>query len=95
MKNPEHLHKSEADLTQSILDDAKKRTGWSLDKIGGGWGKGGKADIIGPYKGFFVSLEIKKPDETNKPSPLQKKWGRDKINKWSHNFLVRTVSLHA
>jgi len=87
MRDSEHIHKSESALTEDILKDSKKRAGWSLDKKwGGGMAHAGVSDVVGPHKGFYVSLEIKNPAEKNNPSEIQKKWIRDKINKGGSYF---------
>ena len=87
MKDFNHIHKSEGDLTKAVLDDANARIGWSLNKIWQGtYSNSGVSDVQGCYKGFFVSLELKNPSKPRIPTDRQKKYIRDKINKGGAYF---------
>lgn len=61
----------ETTITHSIMKYLNSIDGVIMEKVKGEAGQSGRADINGCYKGRSVRIEVKTPDNRNKPSKKQ------------------------
>lgn len=61
----------ETAITHSIMKYLNSIDGVIMEKVKGEAGQSGRADINGSYKGRSVRIEVKTPDNRNKPSKKQ------------------------
>ena len=59
----------EAKVKKVVAKQLKQLGAFYFYPVTGGWGRGGKPDIVGCYKGHFFGIECKAGK--NKPTPLQ------------------------
>lgn len=60
----------EKTIVNNTIDMINSRGGWCVKTHGGPFQMAGLPDIIGCYRGRFISFEVKR-DEKKKTSPLQ------------------------
>ena len=61
----------ETTITHNIMKYLNAQHGIIMEKVKGEAGCSGRADINGCYKGRAVRIEVKTPDDRNKPSKKQ------------------------